>query len=124
MSKILAWFASLPASEPAALSYGLAAALVPVLTLTLHWDTRQTAAAAAILTALASAVAALKARPVAPTALIGGAVAIVEALAAFHVNVPAADLSVYSGFATAVLGLILRAHLTPVTNQPGAIPED
>ena len=119
MSKILAWFRSLPSGEPAVLAYGLAGALIPVLTQLLHWDTAQTAAAGAILTALSSIVAAIKARPVAPTLLIGGAVAVVQALAAFKVNVPPADLSMWSGFATALIGLIMRSHLTPVASQQG-----
>jgi hypothetical protein len=122
MSKILAWFKALPSGEPAILAYGLAGALIPVLTQLLHWDTKETAAAGATLTALASIVAAARARPVAPTVLIGGAVAVVQALAAFKVNVPPADLSMWSGFATALIGLIMRSHLTPVASMQNGVP--
>ena len=119
-SHLLAHARALLAREPAALAFGLSAALIPVLTLLLHWDSAQTAAASAILTALSTIVAAVKARPVSVPTFISGAVAIAEALAAFHVKIPAADLAMFTSAASAILAAILRANLTPVASLRGS----
>jgi len=120
LSHLLAHARALLAREPAALAFGLSAALIPVLTLLLHWDSAQTAAASAILTALSTVIAAVKARPASVATLIGGATAIAEALAAFHVKIPAADLAMFTSAASAILAAILRANLTPVASLRGS----
>ena len=119
-SHLLAHARALLAREPAALAFGLSAALIPVLTLLLHWDSAQTAAASAILAALSTIIAAVKARPVSVPTFISGAVAIAEALAVFHVKIPAADLAMFTSAVSAILGALLRASLTPVASlRPG-----
>ena len=107
--------------EPAALMYGLSAALIPILTSWLHWDTRQSAAGAAIMVALSSMVSAFQARPVSTPILIGGATAITTALAAWHLKIPAADMAYVSSLITVLVGSHMRTNLTPVvTLRPPA----
>ena len=120
LSHLYAHLKALLAREPAAVAFGLSAALIPVLTLLLHWDSAQTAAASAILAALSTTIAAVKARPVSVPTFISGAVAIAEALAAFHVKIPAADLAMLTSVTSAVLGALLRASLTPVASLRGS----
>ena len=115
MTKVKAWLARFFTwleHEPATAGYSLAAALVPVLVAAFHWDARQAAAAAAIGTALASALAAVHARPVSVPVLVGGATAVMEALAAWHVVIPAATMTMVTSALTAVLALLMRGQLT------------
>jgi hypothetical protein len=114
VSNAFSRFIAMLEREPAAAYFSIAGALVPVLAIWLHWDTKQTAAAAAILTALASILAAIKARPVSVPILLGGATTIVTALAAWHVNLPPADMATVTSAVSVILGVLLRVNLTPV----------
>jgi hypothetical protein len=118
-----AFFAMLK-REPAAASFSVSAALVPILTTWFHWDARQAAAAAAIFAALSSVIAAAKARPVSVPLLYGGATAIVSALAAWHLKLPAADMATLTSLVTVLLGAHMRTQLTPVValKPPSRLP--
>jgi hypothetical protein len=122
LSNILTRLKLLIEHEPATVFFGLSAALIPVLTQVLHWSTAQTAGAAAILTALSAIAAGFKARPVPVSTIIGGAVAIAEALAVFHVKIAPADLAMFTSSASALLAALLRANLTPVAFLRGGRP--
>jgi hypothetical protein len=117
-------FVSMLKREPAAAAFSVSAALVPVLTGWFHWDARQAAAAAAILAAVSSVIAAAKARPVSVPLLYGGAAAVISALAAWHVKLPAADMAWVTSAVTMFLGAHLRTNLTPVValKPPSRLP--
>ena len=115
-----AQFTAMLQREPAAAAYSVSAALVPILATWLHWDARQAGAAAAILVALSSVLAAMKARPVSVPVLYGGAVAITTALAAWHLKVPVPTLATVTSLTTVLLGAHMRSNLTPVVALRGS----
>jgi hypothetical protein len=120
----VAAFVSMLKREPAAASFSVSAALVPILTGWFHWDARQAAAAAAILAAVSSVIAAVKARPVSVPLLYGGATAIISALAAWNLKLPAADMAAVTSIVTVLIGGHLRTQLTPVValKPPSRLP--
>jgi hypothetical protein len=107
--------------EPAAAAFSVSAALVPALTAYFHWDARQAAAAAAIFAALSSVISAMQARPVSVPILYGGATAIIAALAAWHLNIPAPSMATVTALVTVLLGAHMRGNLTPVVNLQGSL---
>jgi hypothetical protein len=113
VSGLLARLKRLVETEPAALLYGLAA-IAPALLAAFGVPRPVIGGTAAILTALASAVAAFRARPVAVPVILGAAGTALSALTAFGLHLtPQVTGEILAGL-NLFLGFAFRASLTPV----------
>jgi hypothetical protein len=118
MSKIVSWWQT----EPAALLYAISAGLAPLVAMLLHWSQTQTAAEATIVSGVAAIVVALKARPVAVPAILGAAATIATASAAFGLHLTADQIAAGTSAMNLVLGFLFRSHLTPVASLQNGVP--
>jgi hypothetical protein len=113
LSTLLARLKALIETRPAVALYGLAAIIAPVLT-ALGAGKAWTGGIVAILTALASVITAVKARPVAAPVILGAAATILSALTSFGLRLsPDATAEILSGLNLA-LAFAFHLALTPV----------
>jgi hypothetical protein len=102
-------------NEPVLITAFIAAVLSVVVALNFGLTTDQAGAVTAAVTAVFAAVAAVLTRPLAPTAFTGLVVAAADLLAAFHFSVSPGVVGAVNGLVLALLMLITRGHVTPVT---------
>jgi hypothetical protein len=110
----MTYLKSLLKFEPAVVAWALNGGIVLVLAYLLHFTKTQEAAAATIVTALAAAYTAIKARPFAVAALTGALMTAVTAATAFGFHPSAQVIAAVSAVLSSILPLVLRANLTPL----------
>ncbi|MCW2901487.1 MAG: hypothetical protein JWO67_3752 [Streptosporangiaceae bacterium] len=110
----MTYLRSLLKYEPAIVAWALNGGIALVAAYLLHFTKTQEAAAATVVTALAGAYTAIKARPFAVAALTGALMTAVTAAAAFGFHPTAQVTAAVLAVVSAVLPLVLRANLTPL----------
>jgi len=110
----MTYLRSLLKYEPAVLAWALNGGIALVLAFVLHFTKTQEAAAATIVTAMAGAYTAIKARPFAVAALTGALMTAVTAAAAFGFHPTAQVIGAVSAVVSGILPLVLRSNLTPL----------
>lgn len=114
MSSILARLRTILRAEPALVAWALNGGIAVVIGFLTPLTVAQSAAITTITTALAALYAAVRARPVAVSAIMGAMVTIATAAAAFGLHVAPNVMAMAVAVGSAVLGLVFRANLTPV----------
>jgi hypothetical protein len=118
MSTLLARLRALLAYEPAVLAWALNGGVAAVVAFLLHLGPTQTAAITTIATALAATYTAIRARPVAVSAITGAVATIATASATFGLHLAPSVTATVVTVLSAVLGLVFRANLTPSKDTP------
>ena len=113
MKALTAWLKSLLETSPAALLYGLASVLPPVLD-ALGVSRNYIGAAVTIVTALAAILTAVKVKETAVPVILGAAGTILSAFATFGLKLSAQDTAAILSALQLALAFAFHATLTPV----------
>lgn len=109
-------------SEPVAVTGAVQALVALLVSLGLHLSTDQTGAVLTVTTALLALLAAVSARPFAVSALTGLMSAVGTAAVAFGVHgISSGLVSAVNAALVAVLSLVLRGHVSPVSSPPNMV---
>ena len=122
-SKFTAYLKNLLRYEPAVIAWAVNGGLALLLAFVFHFTSTQEAAAATIVTALATIYTLVKAGPSGVPGILGALATAVTAAAAFGFHPSAQVLAVCTSIASVLLPLIFRMNLTPKAAEP-AVPHE
>ena len=122
-SKFTAYLKNLLRYEPAVIAWAASGGLALLLAFVFHFTSTQEAAAATIVTALATLYTLVKAGPSGVPGILGALATAVTAAAAFGFHPSAQVLAVCTSIASVLLPLIFRMNLTPKAAEP-AVPHE
>lgn len=105
-----------PRREPALIIGAVSAALSLLVALNFHGlSSEQAALIVAAITAVGGVITAVATRPIAPAAFTALVAAVAALLAGFHFNLDPGTVAAVNGVVLAILALITRHQVTPVT---------
>jgi hypothetical protein len=116
MSKIIAYLRSLLAEEPAVVAWSINGGLAMLIAYAFHWNHTWQAAAATIITALATGMSALLAKPRHIQVVLGALTTILTAAATFGYHMTAHTEAIVLSVASVVLAFLFRQNLSPVAS--------
>lgn len=105
------------AYEPALVAWAINGGIAAVAGYVAHLSPTQTGAVTTITTALAAVYSAARARPVSVSALTGGVATVITAATAFGLHASADTTALIVTALSGVLGLLLRANVTPAASR-------
>jgi hypothetical protein len=105
-------------SEPAVILLGVNAAVAIATTWGYHLSSQTTGCILVATTAALSALTAILARPASAAVIKGTLLSLLVAVEAFHFHISQPAIAGTAATLSILLGLLLRANLTPVVSQP------
>jgi len=103
--------------EPALILGAISAALSLLVTLGIGLTADQAGAWTAVISGVFAVVTAVMTRPIAPAAFTGLVTVVATLLAAYHFDVSAGTVAAVNGTVLAVLTLLTRGQVSPVTRK-------